>query len=415
MFNSKIIVLQKQHNNHLPAIRQGEIMKKNIIIFLSVIIAAILIRYGFSMFSNFMQGKAMKNKPAPSVTVQEIENQSVIRSFEAPGRVVSKYRVDVLARISGYLQKSYFNEGDYVKAGQVLFLIEPTEYANAANVAGANVKNLNAQLTYAEKQLARAAELVKKDYIAKAQYDQLLSQRDALKAQLASAQASYNDANRNLGYTHVKSPVDGKVGIINVTVGNYVSPSTGALTTINSTNPIYVTFPIDSNDFQALSNADKANNKNRKVELLLSGGSKYSFTGVQDFQDNKVDQSTGTVTMRATFQNPDNQLIHGEFVTVKLYSNNTVDVPVAPVTAVLENQAGKYVYKLDENDIPQLTYVKTGEQNGHNWIINEGLKKGDRIVTEGLQKVTPGKPVKVISEEEMLKIKKEQVTENKKK
>lgn len=390
-------------------------MKKNIIIFLSVIIAAILIRYGFSIFSNFMQGKAMKNKPAPSVTVQEIENQSVIRNFEAPGRVVSKYRVDVLARISGYLQKSYFNEGDYVKAGQVLFLIEPTEYANAANVAGANVKNLNAQLTYAEKQLARAAELVKKDYIAKAQYDQLLSQRDALKAQLASAQASYNDANRNLGYTHVKSPVDGKVGIINVTVGNYVSPTSGALTTINSTNPIYVTFPIDSNDFQALSNADKANNKNRKVELLLSGGSKYSLTGVQDFQDNKVDQSTGTVTMRATFQNPDNQLIHGEFVTVKLYSNNPVDVPVAPVTAVLENQAGKYVYKLDENDIPQLTYIKTGEQNGHNWIINEGLKKGDRIVTEGLQKVTPGKPIKIVSEEEMQKIKKEQVTENKKK
>ena len=224
-------------------------MKKNIIIFLSVIIGAILLRYGFSAFSNFMQTKNMMNKPAPNVSIQEIKNESVIRSFEAPGRVVSKYRVDVLARISGYLQKSYFKEGDYVKAGQVLFLIEPTEYSNAANVAGANVKNLKAQLVYAEKQLARAAELVKKDYIAKAQYDQLLSQRDALKAQLASAQASYNDANRNLGYTNVKSPVNGKVGIINVTVGNYVSPSSGALTTINSTNPIYVTFPLDSNDF----------------------------------------------------------------------------------------------------------------------------------------------------------------------
>ena len=303
-----------------------------------------------------------------------------------------------------------FKEGDYVKAGQVLFLIEPTEYSNAANVAGANVKNLKAQLVYAEKQLARAAELVKKDYIAKAQYDQMLSNRDALKAQLASAQASYNDANRNLSYTRVKSPVDGKVGIINVTVGNYVSPSTGALTTINSTNPIYVTFPLDSNDFQALSSADKSNNKNRKVELLLSGGGKYPTNGVQDFQDNKVDPSTGTVTMRATFQNPDNQLIHGEFVTVKLYSNNPVDVPVAPVTAVLENQAGKYVYKLDENELPQLTYVKTGEQHGENWIITEGLQKGDRIVTEGLQKVIPGKPVKIVTEEEMQKIKTEKVT-----
>ena len=380
-------------------------MKKNIIIFLSIIIGAILIRYGISLSQTIMQGKAMKNKPAPTVTVQEIETRNVIRSFDAPGRVVSKYRVDVMARISGYLLKSYFKEGDTVKAGQTLFLIEPTEYSNASNVAAANVKNLKAQLVYAEKQLARAAELVKKDYIAKAQYDQILSQRDALRAQLSSAQASLNDANRNLGYTNVKSPVNGKVGIINVTVGNYVSPTSGALTTINSTNPIYVTFPIESADFQALAVADKSNNKNRKVELILNGGTKYSKLGVQDFQDNKVDQTTGTVTMRATFANPNNELIHGEFVTVKLYSNNPVEVPVAPVTAVLENQAGKYVYKLDDKNLPQLVYVKTGEQNGDNWIIKEGLQKGDRIVTEGLQKVTPGKPVTIVTAEEMKKIK----------
>lgn len=380
-------------------------MKKNIIIFLSVIIVAILIRYGFSTFQAVMQGKAMANKPAPTVTVQEIETRNVIRSFDAPGRVVSKYRVDVMARISGYLLKSYFKEGDTVRAGQTLFLIEPTEYSNASNVAAANVKNLKAQLVYAEKQLARAAELVKKDYIAKAQYDQILSQRDALRAQLASAQASLNDANRNLGYTNVKSPVNGKVGIINVTVGNYVSPTSGALTTINSTNPIYVTFPIESADFQALAVADKSNNKNRKVELIMNGGTKYLKLGVQDFQDNKVDQTTGTVTMRATFDNPNNELIHGEFVTVKLYSNNPVEVPVAPVTAVLENQAGKYVYKLDDKNLPQLVYVKTGEQNGDNWIIKEGLQKGDRIVTEGLQKVTPGKPVTIVTAEEMKKIK----------
>lgn len=380
-------------------------MKKNIIIFLSVIIVAILIRYGFSTFQAVMQGKAMANKPAPTVTVQEIETRNVIRSFDAPGRVVSKYRVDVMARISGYLLKSYFKEGDTVRAGQTLFLIEPTEYSNASNVAAANVKNLKAQLVYAEKQLARAAELVKKDYIAKAQYDQILSQRDALRAQLSSAQASLNDANRNLGYTNVKSPVNGKVGIINVTVGNYVSPTSGALTTINSTNPIYVTFPIESADFQALAVADKSNNKNRKVELIMNGGTKYSKLGVQDFQDNKVDQTTGTVTMRATFDNPNNELIHGEFVTVKLYSNNPVEVPVAPVTAVLENQAGKYVYKLDDKNLPQLVYVKTGEQNGDNWIIKEGLQKGDRIVTEGLQKVTPGKPVTIVTAEEMKKIK----------
>ena len=385
-------------------------MKKNIIILLSIIVAAIIFRYGYTLFGQIMTGKAMKNKPAPQVVVETVEDENVIRSFEAPGRVVSKYRVDVLARISGYLRTSYFKEGDYVKAGQTLFQIEPTEFANSAKMEGANVSNLKAQLAYAEKQLARAQELVKKDYIAKSQYDQMLSQRDSLKAQLASAQASYNDSQRILGYTMVKSPVDGRVGIINVTVGNYVSPTSGALTTINSTNPIYVTFPLDSNDYAALANSDKEQNSNRKAELILPNGSEYRLKGVQDFQDNKVDQSTGTVTMRATFQNPDNALIHGEFVTIKLYANKPVKVPVVPQTAVMENQAGKYVYKMDENDLPQLVYIKTGGQSGSKWIVEDGLKKGDRIVTEGLQKVKPAKPVTIISPEEMLKIKQEALT-----
>ncbi len=379
-------------------------MKKNIIIVLTVIIAAILLRYFSGIISQFISNRALKNKPAPSVQVESIGEKEIIRKFEAPGRVASKYQVNVLARIAGYLQKSYFKEGDYVKQGQVLFLIEPTEFKNTMNVAKANVENTRAQLIYAEKQLARSEELVKKDYIAKASYDQMLSQRDALRAQLASAQAAYADSQRNYSYTRVKSPVNGKVGIITVTVGNYVSPNSGPLTTINSTDPIYVTFPMDSNDFNSLSNADLSNNKNRKVELYFNNGEKYEFNGVQDFQDNKIDQSTGTVTLRATFKNPNNQLLHGEFVTVKLFSNNKVKVPVVHQTAVLENQAGKYVYKLDDKNIPQLVYIKTGEQTGDYWVVTDGLKPGDMIITNGLQKVTPGHPVTIVSKEEMEKI-----------
>lgn len=381
-------------------------MKKNIIIIIAIVIAAVLLRYGYSAYTQYMSGNSAKNKPAPKVQIDTVTEENIIRTYEAPGRVTSKYRVDVLARIAGYLQKSYFKEGDFVKAGQTLFLIEPTEFSNASKVAGANVANLKAQLTYAEKQLQRAQELVKKDYIAKAQYDNLLSQRDSLRAQLASAQAAYSDANRNLSYTNVKSPVDGRVGIITVTVGNYVSPSSGALTTINSTNPIYVTFPLDSTEFAAISASDKEDNKNRRVELLLPNGEKYDIDGVQDFQDNKVDQSTGTVTMRATFKNPNNTLIHGEFVTVKLFANRPSLVPVVPQTAVQENQAGKYVYKLDEQDLPQLTYIKTSGQSGNKWIVGEGLVKGDRVIVDGIQKVTPAKPVTVVSAEEMAKIKK---------
>lgn len=370
-------------------------MKKNIIILVLIVVAALLFRYGFSVYDRVMQTKAMRNKKAPEVTVADIQETEIIRSFEAPGRVVSKYQVNVMARIAGYLQKSYFKEGDFVKAGQTLFQIEPQEFSNASNVAKADVENTRAQLVYAEKQLARAKELVAKDYIAKSQYDNLLAQRDALRAQLASAQARYNDSNRNLGYTHVKAPVDGRIGIITVTLGNYVSPSSGALTTINSTNPIYVTFPLDSADFDALSMADGSNNINRKTEIYFSNGQKYPLNGVQDFHDNKIDQATGTVTMRATFQNPNNQLLHGEFVTVKLYSNNPVKTPVVPQTAVQENQAGKYVYKIDDKGLPQLTYIKIGAQNGTSWIVNEGLKAGDRVVIDGIQKVVPGQPVTI--------------------
>ncbi len=383
-------------------------MKKNIIIILSLIIGAILVRYGITVFNNIKSGNALKNRPAPQVTVDTIQERSIIRTYEAPARVVSKYRVDVLARISGYLTKSYFKEGDYVKKGQTLFQIEPTEFSNAAKMAKANVANLKAQLEFAEKQLARSEELVKKDYIAKSQYDQMLSQRDSLRAQVASAEASYNDSQRIMGYTIVKSPVDGRVGIINVTVGNYVTPSSGALTTINSMNPIYVTFPLDSSDYAILANSDGEANSNRKVELYLPNGEKYKFDGVQDFQDNKVDQSTGTITMRATFQNPNNALIQGEFLTAKLYANKPSNVPVVPLVAVQENQAGKYVYKLDENDLPQLTYIKTKGQNGDTWIVEDGLKKGDRIVTNGLQKLTPGRPVTIVSQEEMKKIEAEE-------
>lgn len=370
-------------------------MKKNIVIILIVILAAVGLRFAYSAYDNHKSKMAMKNVKAPEVTVDTIKEADIIRSFDAPGRVTSKYRVDVVARISGYLQKSYFKEGDFVQAGQTLFLIEPAEYSNAANVAKADVANLKAQLTYAEKQLARAKELVEKDYIAKSQYDNLLSQRDSLKAQLASAQSRYSDSNRNLSYTNVKAPVNGQVGIINVTLGNYVGQSAAPLTTIYSMDPIYVTFPLDAADYNSIENADGHSNQNRKVELYFSDGQKYAYDGVQDFHDNKIDESTGTVTMRGTFKNPNKQLLHGEFVNVKLYSNKPVKTPIVPLVAVQENQAGKYVFTIDDKDLPQITYIKVGGQYGDNWIIKEGLKAGDKIVTDGIQKVKPDSPVTI--------------------
>ena len=388
-------------------------MKKKILLILIIVIAAIALRYLISTVNGFIKYKARAVQIPPNVVVENIKQESVIQSFEAPGRVVSKYQVSIMARISGYLQKSFFKEGDYVKAGDTLFLIEPTEFQNASNVAGANIQNVKAQLEYANKQLARAEELVKQDYIAKSKYDEILANRNALQAQLEAAQSNYQDTNRSLSYTQVKAPVDGRIGFIDVTVGNYVSPSSGSLTTINSTNPIYVTFPLASEDYIAISSIDKNKNDKRKVDLYFQNGKKYDLDGVQDFLDNKVDQATGTVTMRATFQNPDNRLLHGEFVTVKVYANNKVNVPVVPIVAVQENQEGKYVYKLDDKNIPQLTYIKVQGQSGETWIVKDGLKPGDKVIVDGILKVVPGAPVNIVKREE-LKVEKDKVNTGKK-
>lgn len=378
-------------------------MKKCHIITAIVGVVSVILA-GFLVYNHIEKSKSSSKSSAPQVIIQPVGEEEITWTFEAPGRVVSKYQVKVLARISGYLRESYFKEGDYVKAGQNLFKIEPDEFDNAAQVSDANVRNIQARLTYAEKQLQRAQELVKNDYISRAQYDEMLANRDSLVAQLASAKAANSDTRRILSYTDVKAPVDGRVGLITVTLGNYVTPSSGALTTINSMNPIYVTFPMDTWDFATLMQTDKDNNKNRKVELYFSSGIKYELDGTQDFHDNKVDETTGTVTMRATFDNPNNILLHGEFVNVKLFSNNKIKAPSVPQVAIQENQAGKYVYIVDENNIARLTYIKTGIQSGDNWIVTEGVKVGDRVVVDGLQKVVPGSPVSEITEEDKAKM-----------
>ncbi len=372
-------------------------MRKNIIIIVSIILALIFGRMLIGYMDKVKSNKARASMATPSVSVSNVETRNLIRSFEAPARVVAKYRVDVLARISGYLTKSYFKEGDYVKAGQVLFEIEPQEYQYAAGRAKANLDNAKAQADYYDKQLKRYEELVKQDYVAKSDYDNILAQKNAYSAQEEAAENAYRDAQRNLGYTQVKSPVDGRVGIISVTVGNFVTTMSGALTTINSSNPMYVTFPLDAKDYTELVRIDKTANVNRNVDFKFSTGQKYELQGIQDFHDNKIDDTTGTMTLRATFPNPKDELIHGDFGRIIIYSNQKDAVPVVPQSAALENQEGRYVYTMDEKGLPRITYIKTaGQTDDGMWIISSGLNAGEKIITSGLQKVIPGRPVRIV-------------------
>ena len=372
-------------------------MRKNIIIILIIAVALVFGRWLISSLSKDKTAKQRELSRTPAVTVADVKTDKVVMEYTSTARVTAKYRVEILARISGYLLKSYFKEGDNVKAGQLLFEIEPQQYQYAAKQAKANIENTKAQYEYYQKQLERYKELVSKDYIAKSDYDNIYSQRNAFRAQLDSADSAYRDAQRNLSYTKIKSPVDGKVGMISVTEGNYVSMNSGPLTTINSYDPMYVTFPMTSKDYADLARIDANNNINRKVEFLFSTGKKYEYSGIQDFLDNKVDESTGTITLRATFPNPKNELIHGDFGKIIIYSNNKATMPVVPQTATMENQEGRYLYVLDKDNLPRMSYIKTmGQTDNGNSIVSEGVKAGDRILTSGIQKVVPGNPVRIV-------------------
>ena len=376
-------------------------MKKVIIITLSIAIVAVLARFLTYQFQGFQAAKRMKMAGAPGVTIQAVEARDVTKKFEAPGRIQSVSRIDIVARVSGYLTKSYFKEGDVVKKGQILFEIEPQEYQLAANKAKANLDNAQAQLIYYEKQLTRAKELVKQDYIAKAKYDEVLAQRDSYKAQVSMYRSAYQDALRNLSYTRDKAPVDGQVGMIKVTVGNYVTAQSGALTTLNSVDPIYVTFPLDAKNYTELLRIDKTSAVNRNVDLYFSTGSKYEFSGIQNFHDNNVDPTTGSILMRATFPNPKGMLINGNYATVYIYSKEKENVPVVPQIAVLENPQYKYVYKIDEKGLPQIQKIETFGQDGKDWVVKSGLKAGDRVIVLGIQGVIPSRPVRELTQEEI--------------
>ena len=371
-------------------------MRNKIFIIVGIIAALILSRMLISHINKIKNGIQRRSAAVPAVTVETVQSDNVQRQFETTARVVAKYRVDVLARISGYLTKSYFKEGDYVKAGQILFEIEPQEYKYAVDRAKANLDNVKAQADYYQKQLLRYEELVKQDYVAKSDYDNVLAQKNAYVAQTDSALSAYRDAQRNLAYTNVKAPVDGRIGIIDVTVGNYVTTASGPLTTINSVNPMYVTFPLDSKDFADLVKVDGSPNVLREVEYIFSSGAKYQLKGVQDFHDNEIDMSTGTITLRATFDNPDGELIQGDFGRIIIYSKNKDKLPIVPQSATMENQDGLYVYVLDKDNLPRIAYIKTMGTSGTNWIVSEGVNIGDKLVTTGLQKVVPGAPVRIL-------------------
>ncbi len=384
-------------------------MKKKVGIVLLVIIVLIAFRWGSGKFGEFMRAKMMGSMMTPKVKLAQVGEIEYKNEIEAPGRIVAKYSVDLVARVDGYLQEKRFNEGDFVKKGQVLFVIEPQQYLIALNKAQAELATARAQAVKASKDYARSKELVAKDYISKSTYDDTLAQRDIANASVKAAIAMVNDAKRNYNYTRITSPIDGRIGMLNVTQGNYVSTQSGALARVVSTNPIYVTYSVDSKQFANLRDNEIIPEDKKEqpisVEITLPDGTKYEHKGVEDFWDNQISQTTGTIALRATFKNPDNKLIPGDFVKVRVYSNKLNKKIVLPQDCVLQDSTGRYVYVVDKDSIARKKYVKISNEYQKYWIVSSGLNVGDEYISEGVVKVIADKPVVVLKDDELVKLK----------
>jgi len=378
-------------------------MRKKIGLALLVIVCLVFARFAFVKFMESQTAKSRAASMIPTVSLDSVKEEDIANSIEASGRVVAKYDVDIVAKVSGSLLQKHFKEGDYVQKGQLLFTIDPQEYAINVNKAAANLQNAQAVAYRAQKDFERAKELVAKDFIAKSTYDQNLAERNVANASVRSANAQLSDARRLLSYTRITAPVSGRIGMVNVTEGNYITAQTGSLAKLVSLDPIYVTYSLDSKQFNQLKDdtilPTVKQDEPIRVELTLPDGSIYKYFGDEDFFGNEISQTTGSIPLRATFKNPEHTLVPGDFVKVKIYSNTKHKRLVVPQAAVLQDSTGRYVYTLDEQNKAVVTYIKTDGDYKEYFIVKEGLKAGDKFIAQGAVGVMAGVPVKVVEKQ----------------
>ncbi len=338
--------------------------------------------------------------PPPQVEVLTVAPKTVPHTVEAPGRLQAVRVAEVRARVEGILEKREYTEGSEVKAGQVLFRIDPrTLRANVESARAALVK-ARAQELIAGQNLERMQGLVGSKAISQQEYDQAVAAKAQAEAEVVAAQAGLTRTEIDLSHATVTAPIAGRIGRAQVTEGALVGKGEAThLATIEQYQPIWVNFSQSSADFLRLRDAQrqgKAVASRAPVRLLLEDGREYPQPGRLLFNDLAVDPATGSVGMRAEFPNPDRELLPGQFVTVRLPVAQAADVIVVPQRAVQVTPQGQAVLLVGSDDKVLPQPVKTGGLSGSDWIIAEGLKGGERVIVEGVLKVRPGMQVQAV-------------------
>ncbi|MBW8726937.1 MAG: efflux RND transporter periplasmic adaptor subunit [Inquilinus limosus] len=334
--------------------------------------------------------------PPPAVGVVTAAKRPVAEGVTFVGRVQAINKVDLVARVEGFLQQRAYTEGQEVKAGDLLFVLEKDTYQASVDQAQANLASAQATADNAKLQTERARELIKNQNVAQSTLDDRIAAEKSAVASVQQNQAALEQAQINLGYTEIKAPFDGRVGISTFSVGALVGPSTGTLATIVSQDPIYVVFPVSDRfiqDVQQASGSGRVEPQDVVVHLTLANGSAYPEVGKIDFTDVKVDQNTDTLQVRAVFANPNRILTDGQYARVTAERKDPVEALVIPQRAILTDQTGNFVLVVGEGNKAAAKHITTGANQGADVVVQQGLNDGDVVIVDGVQKVRPGQEV----------------------
>jgi membrane fusion protein (multidrug efflux system) len=337
---------------------------------------------------------AQNAPPPPAVTVQAVVSRQVTDAGTFIGRIVAIDKVDIVARVPGFIEERNFTEGQQVKKGDLLFRIEQDTYKAAVDQQTASLAKAQASEVNTNLQLQRGQELIKNQNIPQSTVDQRAADEKSAAADVLQAQALLEQAKINLAYTEIRSPIDGRIGLANFTVGNLVSPSSGTLATIVSQDPIYVTFPVSEADIIVYKQkVAEIGNPHVTLRIKLPDGTIYQHPGVTNFLDVKVDPNTDTVLVRAQLPNPNGILVPGGIVGVVTDRATPQPSLMIPQAAVLLDQAGSYVMMVNAAKSVEQRRITTGVEQGRDVVVKDGLKEGELVIVEGIQKVRAGQTV----------------------